>query len=171
MIAVRRERPEEGPAIGRVLRAAFGGEGEARLVEALRAHPAFLPDLSLVAVEDEEVVGHVLFSRVKVIESARARPALALAPLAVRPDRQGRGIGSALVREGLEAARGSGHLAVIVLGHPAYYPRFGFVPAVPLGIRPPFAASPEAFQVLGLRPGALEGLRGLVEYPPPFAEL
>ena len=167
-VTIRPERPADRQAVHRVNREAFGGETEARLVEALRASPAFIPELSLVAVRGPEIVGHILFTHVRVTESDVSQSALALAPMAVLPALQNQGIGSALVRRGLEVARRLGHHVVIVLGHPRYYPRFGFQPAGPLGIRSRFDAPPEAFMVLGLQPGALEGVRGLVEYPPEF---
>ncbi len=170
MTTIRPEAPGDRESIRRVNRGAFGGEVESRLVDALRESPAFIPELSLVAVESSEIVGHILFTRLRVMDDSRDHPALALAPMAVLPAWQNRGIGSTLVRLGLEEARRLGHRVVIVLGHPGYYPRFGFQPAGPLGIRSPFAAPSEAFLVLGLEPGALEGLRGQVEYPPEFFE-
>lgn len=168
MLTIRPELPQDVEAVRRVNQEAFGRASEARLVDALRASSAFVPGLSLVALEDEQLVGHVLFTKLTIAEAGESRPALALAPLAVLPAWQSRGIGSALVRRGLADARELGHRAVIVLGHPEYYPRFGFQPAQALGIRPPFPASPEAFLVVGLDAGALDGVRGLVEYPPEF---
>ena len=150
---------------------AFGRINEARLVEALRGSPAFIPELSLVAFDGAEVVGHILFTRIVVKTPTDSCQAVALAPVAVLPAFQRRGIGSALVRRGLSDARDLGHRVVIVLGHPEYYPRFGFVPAEPLGIRPPFEASREAFMVLGLQPDALQEVHGEVEYPPEFAQV
>jgi putative acetyltransferase len=91
--------------------------------------------------------------------------------MAVLPERQRTGIGSTLVERGLADARRLGHRVVIVVGHPAYYPRFGFVPGEPFDIRIPFEVSPAAFMVLELQAGALAGVRGEVEYPPEFAEL
>jgi putative acetyltransferase len=170
-VTIRTETPEDADAIHGVTREAFGREAEARLVDALRVGPAFVPELSLVAVEGLEVVGHVLFTHLTVRDGSVSHPALALAPVSVRPGWQNLGIGSALVRQGLADARELGHRVVIVLGHPRYYPRFGFQPAQPLGILSPFDAAPEAFLVLGLQPGALEGVRGRVEYPPEFLEV
>jgi putative acetyltransferase len=165
---IRPEVPGDRESIYRVNQEAFGRESESRLVEALRLGPAFIPGLSLVAVEGSEVVGHILFTRLTVRGEGGTHEALALAPMAVVPAWQRKGIGSALVRRGLEDAREQGHRAVIVLGHPGYYPRFGFRPAQPLGIQSPFEAPVDAFLVLGLQPGVLDGLEGRVEYPPEF---
>ncbi len=168
MTTIRPEAPSDRESIYRVHRDAFGGDAEPRLVDALRKSPAFIAELSLVAVEGGEIVGHILFTRLTVEDDAAAHPALALAPMAVLPARQNRGIGSALVRLGLKEARRLEHRVVIVLGHPQYYPRFGFQPAQPLGIHSPFEAPSDAFLVLALEPGALDGVRGRVVYPPEF---
>jgi len=168
---VRPERPADHAAIHRINHDAFGQEDEARLVDALRGSPAFVPELSLVAFQDGRAVGHILFTRIVVKDGDDRHAALALAPLAVAPELQKRGIGSALVRRGLRAARDLGHGLVIVLGHPEYYPRFGFIPAQPLGIAAPFETRVEAFMVLELAPGALAGVRGVVEYAPEFGAL
>jgi putative acetyltransferase len=168
---IRPERPEDHEAVARLVEQAFGQPDEARLVAALRNSPAFLPELSLVALDAGRVVGHVLFPRVEVKSPLASHPALALAPLAVLPAFQNRGIGSSLVRRGLADARERGHGVVIVLGHPGYYPRFGFVPAEPLGIRPPFAVRPGTFMALELKADALRTCRGHVEYPPEFGQV
>jgi len=171
VVIIRPELPNDREAVYRVNHAAFAREAEARLVDALRLSPAFIPRLSLVAEDSSEVVGHILFTHVNVSDAGVPRPALALAPMAVLPTRQNRGIGSALVRQGLVDARALGHRVVLVLGHPKYYPRFGFQPAQPLGIHPPFGASEDAFLVLGLQSGALEAFRGQVQYPPEFLQV
>jgi len=168
---IRREQRADRDQVFQVIELAFGGLAEARLVEALRKSPAFIRELSLVAVKDGRVVGHILFSGIAVRRGTGLREALALAPMAVLPVRQRRGIGSALVTRGLAEARRLGHGVVIVVGHPAYYPRFGFIPGEPLGIRPRFQVTPGAFMVLELRTNALAGLRGEVEYPPEFDEV
>jgi putative acetyltransferase len=167
---VRGEQPQDREAIFRVNREAFGRETEARLVDALPRSEAFFPELSLVAVDEGGVVGHILFTRIQIKTASGPVPALALAPMAVLPGLQRQGIGSALVQRGLEECRRRGEKLVVVLGHPEYYPRFGFVPAGPHGIRAPFPPPPEAFMVLELDPGALEGVSGEVAYPPEFAE-
>jgi putative acetyltransferase len=168
-VTIRPERPADHAAIRGVNDAAFGRTAEGMLVDALRRSPAFIPELSLVAeVEDGGIVGHILFTHLKVVGGNGSHPALALAPMAVLPASQRRGVGSALVRRGLADAERLGHRVVVVLGHPDYYPRFGFRPARPFGIESPFDAPEEAFLVLALRSGALDDVRGQVEYPPEF---
>jgi putative acetyltransferase len=157
-VTIRPERPEDLPAVDRLRRAAFGGDAEARLVDALRGDGAVL---SLVADEDG-VVGHLMFSRLEM-DGVRAA---ALAPVAVAPARQRRGTGSALIRDGLRRLREAGWEAVVVLGEPAYYARFGFVPA-------PTIACPYSgpyLQGVELIPGALAVPRTAV-YAAPFARL
>jgi len=165
------EQPSDAPAIAAINRSAFGQESEAWLVERIREAPGFDPRLSLVAWRDGQPVGHILFSPVRVETTAGPVPALALAPMAVRPEWQNQGIGTRLVQEGFEACRRLGHRLVIVLGHPKYYPRFGFVPAGAKGLICPFDAPEVAFMVLELVPGALNGVQGTVRYPPPFDEV
>jgi putative acetyltransferase len=146
---VRTEEPGDEEGIRRVQRAAFGREAEAELVDVVRDVAAGL--LSLVAVEGGELVGHVLFTPVAVGRGA----AVGLGPIAVLPAHQGRGVGSALVREGLTRLRAAGHGAVIVVGEPRYYRRFGFVPASRFGVRWDRAVSDEVFMALELRGGTL----------------
>lgn len=168
---IRTETTADHPAIFHVNHLAFGRADEARLVDALRTdRDAFIPALSLVGEEDGAIVGHILFTRIHITkDGGRAVESLALAPMAVLPQAQRKGIGGALVRAGLEAARSMGHGAVIVLGHVEYYPAFGFVPASRWGIRAPFEVPDAAFMALELRPGALADAAGVVVYPPAFA--
>jgi putative acetyltransferase len=163
-VTVRSENPDDLEAVREVNRRAFGREDEARLVDALRAggHAR----LSLVAEEGGRVVGHILFTDLPVVTQAGTLHALALAPVAVLPEYQRQGIGSRLVREGLRACAKAGHRVVIVLGHPAYYPRFGFSSQLAGRLKPPFSGP--AFMALELVPGALENVIGEVCYPPPF---
>jgi putative acetyltransferase len=168
---IRPETPRDYVAVFAVNRLAFGRDNEARLVDLLRQSSAHIAELALVAETDGRIVGHILFSPIVIRTATVAVPALALAPMAVLPEHQRQGIGSQLVRAGLAASRRLGHERVIVLGHPAYYPRFGFVPASRWGIQPPFPAPDEAFLASALLPGALEGCAGVVEYPPAFASV
>jgi putative acetyltransferase len=168
MITIRPETAEDYAAIRELTLLAFGQEDEARLVQDLRRLPDFIPGLSLVAVRGEQVVGHILFSPIVIETKKGAVPALSLAPMSVRPECQNQGVGSQLVRQGLKRCRSLGHEVVVVVGHPAYYPRFGFSSARAKGLEAPFEVPDEAFLVLELAPGALDGIAGVVKYPPPF---
>ena len=169
MTVICAETSADWAAIHDVNVCAFGRDNEARLVDALRTSSTFVPPLSLVAVDADRIVGHILFSRIHIRTAAGDVPALALAPMAVLPERQRGGVGATLIRHGLDAARRLGHRIVVVVGHPGYYPRFGFVPARARGLDAPFPDA--AFMVQELAPGALEGVRGTVEYPPAFASV
>jgi putative acetyltransferase len=169
MMRIRAETSRDIAAIRRVVEMAFGHKSEARLIEGLRQANALIT--SLVAVEEGQIVGHIAFSAV-VIESLHATAnAVALAPLAVLPTYQRRGIGSELVRRGFEQNRRVGHRAVLVLGEPAFYQRFGFMKASLHGIRCPFDVPDEAFMAAELLPGGLAGHSGPVKYRPEFALL
>lgn len=163
-LILREEARGDRAAIAAVIDAAFGQPGEAALVEALRAAGALT--LSLVAVADDEIVGHVAFSPVTIDDGSAA---IGLAPMAVAPGWQRRGVGVRLIEEGLARLRAGGQRAVVVLGHPEYYPRFGFVPASRFGLRCEYDAPDEAFMALELVPGSLAGVSGLVRYRPEFA--
>jgi len=164
---IRLEQPEDMVAIWQVNEAAFGRPGEADLIDALRQRGAVT--LSLVAEQDGEVVGHILFSPVTITHDEVIVTAVGLGPMAVSPTHQRAGIGSQLVRTGLQMLRQAGHSVVIVLGHPTFYPRFGFMPASQFGIRWENEVPDEVFMVLALQPGALEGVSGIVRYQPEFS--
>lgn len=163
---VRPERAGDAAGIREVHVAAFPTDAEARLVERLRATGN--ARVSLVAVAAGAVVGHALFSPVVLAASTPAY-GLGLAPMAVVPPLQDRGIGSALIRDGIARCRALGVPFVVVLGHPAYYPRFGFERADRLGLRNEYGAT-DAFMVIGLRAGGIPPAGGLVRYGPEFAE-
>jgi len=163
---VRAERPADVDAVRELNRAAFEGADEARIVDALRG--AVAPLVSLVADEAGTVVGHILFSPV-TLASAPHLPLMGLAPMAVVPARQRKGVGSALVRSGLDACRGLGVAGVVVLGHAAYYPRFGFVPASRFGLGCEYDVPDDVFMAVELVEGALAGHAGTVRYHPAFA--
>lgn len=167
-------RPEggaDGGAISEVVHQAFGRAQEALLVEALRGSPAFIPELSLVAQVENEVVAHLLFTVAPIMGEVESWPSLALAPLSVRPSWQRQGVGSALMRHGLAACWSLGHVRVVVLGHADYYPRFGFTSARAAGIAAPFPVRDESFLVVGRTPAALAGIDGTIQYAAPFAAL
>ena len=164
---VRREEPQDIAAIRFVNEQAFGGSVEAHAIDALRDRGA--ATLSLVAVIDERVVGHLFFSPVTIESPERSWPGLGLAPLTVLPEYQRQGIGTALMNEGLEECRRLGHERVIVLGHPDYYPRFGFERASRYGVRFEFEAPDEACMILALQPGALDGVSGVANYQPEWS--
>jgi putative acetyltransferase len=161
---VRGETAEDYPAIRAVNEAAFGGSEEADLIEALRTEGAVLR--SLVAESNDGVVGHILFSRMWIDTTTAPVAAVALAPVAIAPRLQRQGIGSALIRQGLGELRSMRERIVIVVGHPEYYPRFGFSSARASGIEQPFG--PDVFMALELTPGALDGVRGRVRYAAAF---
>ena len=167
-VVVRPEAPADAPVVAEVVAAAFGRSDEADLVERIRTSVYFVPELALVAEVRGVVVGHVLLSRVALEgPSGPPRTVLALAPLAVRPDHQDRGIGTKLVELGLSRAEVAGEALVVVLGAPGYYGRFGFEPAGALGIEGPFDAPAEHFMVRLLH-GDDGSHRGRVRYPPAF---
>ncbi|MEZ6192884.1 MAG: N-acetyltransferase [Phycisphaerales bacterium] len=165
-------RPEAGhdeAAIRHINEQAFGQPAEARLVDALRAGGGAL--LSLVAERDGMIVGHVLFSPAAVVSAEAETHALALAPIAVLPGYQKQGVGSALIEQSLAELRDASHGLVIVLGHPDYYPRFGFVPASRFRISCPFDVPDEAFMALELREGAAPQGGGVVRYHAAFSDM
>jgi len=165
MITIRLEEPDDEIGVRRVNELAFGQRNEADLVDALRVRAR--PYISLVASVDGLVVGHICFSPVS-IEDVGVFDAMGLAPMAVLPEFQNQGIGSRLVQEGLRKCRDLGHSLVVVLGHPNYYPRFGFVPAHLKGLRSEYNVPNDTFMVLELNENALAGRRGLVKYHPEF---
>lgn len=156
--------PADLVSVRAINEAAFGRSDEANLIDALRAEGVVLT--SLLAIVGDQPVGHILFSRMSVETTAGPVSAVALAPLAVLPAFQRRGIGGQLIRHGLEVLRGRDEKIVIVLGHPDYYPRFGFSSEKARPLESPFA--PEAFMALELTPGALNGICGKVKYAAAF---
>jgi putative acetyltransferase len=160
-VLIRDEAETDRRAIHALNRAAFGGAAEADLVDALREQVD--PLISLVAEEGGTIVGHIMFSPVDLPGHPAVR-IMGLAPMAVSPACQGPGIGSALVRAGLERCRELGAGAVVVLGHPDYYPRFGFSRASTFGIGCPYDAPEEALMVIELQAGQLEGALGTVHF-------
>jgi putative acetyltransferase len=168
-LALRPEAPADEAAADAIHAAAFGRRAEADLVRALRrTEPSYL---GLVATAGGRTVGHVAFSAVAIDADEPRADAFGLAPLAVAPDAQRRGVGSALVRAGLAACAARGGALVFVLGHPDYYPRFGFRPAFELGFHYARPAPEPAFFALELAPGAARGRGGRVRYAAAFDRL
>ena len=165
---IRDEQEADRPAVREIVSAEFDTGAEADLLDDLRAEAE--PVVSLVAEEGGAVVGHVMFSPVSIAEHPDAK-LMGLAPLAVRYEYQGRGIGSALVRSGLERCREVGAIGVVALGHPEYYPRFGFSPASRFGLKCEYDVPEGAFLALELEPGALAGKPGTVRYHEAFGKL
>ncbi len=167
-IFIRPERREDIDSIRQINGSAFPSQAEARLVDLLRAGGKLI--ISLLAEADGVPVGHIAFSPVS-IEGHSALRGLGLGPMAVTPEMQRRGIGSLLVTDGLKSARNLGYSFAVVLGHPRYYPRFGFRPAVQFGIRCQWKVPDDVFMAMELREGALAGVRGLASYEPEFNEV
>jgi putative acetyltransferase len=165
---IRAERDTDHAAVHAVNAAAFPTPMEADLVDALRREAD--PLVSLVAERAGAILGHILFSPVTLDGRPDLR-IMGLAPMAIAPEHQRSGIGSALVRAGLDECRQRGFSAVVVLGHPEYYPRFGFSPAVRYGIRSEYDVPDEVFMAMELVPGALRDARGTVQYHAAFSSV
>lgn len=166
MLTIRPEAPGDATAIRYVNALAFGRPQEADLVDALRRNGGLT--ISLVAVQDGRIVGHIAFSPVTITSDTATIDAIGLAPMAVLPAYQRQGIGSQLVAAGLNACRNTHYSVVVVLGHAQYYPRFGFTPARPQGIVWEHDVPDEVFMVKEIKAGALAQTRGVVKYRPEF---
>jgi putative acetyltransferase len=164
MLTIRPEAPGDQAAIHQVNTLAFGQPQEADLVDALRRNGGLT--ISLVAVQDGRIVGHIAFSSVTITSDTATSDTIGLAPMAVLPEYQRQGIGSQLVEAGLNACHNTPYGVVVVLGHPHYYPRFGFIPAKPLGIVWEHDVPDEVFMVKEIKAGALARTRGVVKYRP-----
>ncbi len=169
MLKIRPEVPTDIPAIRHVQALAFGRPNEANLVDALRR--AGTLTVSLVAEQGKRVVGHIAFSPVTIVSDTATIEAIGLGPMAVLPDDQRQGIGSQLVQAGLATCSETRYGVVVVLGHPHYYPKFGFTPSKPHGIAWEHEVPEEVFMVKELQRGALARTRGVVQYGPAFNEV
>lgn len=168
MISIRDEQTQDIPTIREVNIKAFGQPEEAHLVDKLRQNCNDL--LSLVAVKGDQVVGHILFSPATIESEDRAVQGMSLAPMAVLPDCQREGIGSGLIRTGIEELKNRQCPFIIVLGHAGYYPRFGFEPASRYGIRSEWEVPDDAFMILVLNESEIQGISGVARYRPEFTE-
>lgn|SRR5262245_61945190 len=166
-IQIRAERPDDIAAIRRIIGAAFGTKEEVELVDALRLAGKIV--ISLVAVDGETVVGHILFSRVSLNPPVESLLGIGLAPMSVTPERQRQGLGSQLVRRGLELCRKQGFDFAVVLGHPGFYPRFGFVPSTRFNLKSEYDVAEDVFMVMEFTDGSLQGVAGTVKYESEFS--
>jgi len=174
---IRQEQHDDYQQIEKVVEHAFADaeysdHHEHQLVSRIRSSNSYIPELSLVAVEKDnsKIVGHILLSKIKINHPNQTTESLALAPISVLPDYQNKGIGKRLIEEVLNDAKRLGYHSVIVLGHPEYYPKFGFKKTSLWGIRAPFELPEEALMAIELHENALEKVSGVIEYPNVFFE-
>lgn len=172
---IRKQLDSDKDIIYRIVKEAFkdaehsdGKEHE--LVNKLRKSESYINELELVAVEEEKIVGHIMFTTIYIDNGELKRESLALAPLSVLPEYQNKGVGSRLIKEGLNKAREHGFSSVIVLGSEKFYPRFGFKEGMNFGIKAPFEVPTENFMVIELKEKALENTEGIVVYAKEFFE-
>jgi len=167
---IRPETPSDYKEISLINYLAFGNKpNEANLIEAIRKSELFIPELSLVAVKDGEIIGLILFSQIFIETNEGEIPTIGLAPMSVKLEYQGIGIGSELVKVGLQACGKLGFSHVFVLGHSNFYPKFGFVPSqTSFGIECPYSVEDPYFMAIELKEDSLKGIKGKVRYPPAF---
>ncbi|WP_438350618.1 GNAT family N-acetyltransferase [Paenibacillus sp. FA6] len=176
-ISIRQEVFEDYKLTEQVVKSAFANmefsdQKEHELVSRIRKADEFIPELSVVAISNdtEEIVGHILVSKIKIVNDNQSVESLALAPVAVLPNYQNKGIGKMLILEALRRAKELGYQSIVVLGHAEYYPKFGFKKASLWGIKAPFEVPEEAFMALELKENTLAHVSGVVEYPSVFSE-
>jgi len=173
-IKIRKERPEDYQTTEQVVKSAFStveisDKQEHVLVDRIRKSDAYIPELSLVAFNQEnKMVGHILLSKIQITDDQKSVESLALAPVSVAPEFHRKGVGSKLIYAAIEKAKQLGHHSIIVLGHPTYYPKFGFKPACLWKIRAPFDVPDEVFMGLELTENAFEHIQGVVQYSRAF---
>ncbi|MFZ1702822.1 MAG: N-acetyltransferase [Saprospiraceae bacterium] len=166
---IRQEIPSDYEEVFEVNRLAFGQDEEAVLVSRLRMSNAFVGNLSLVALINHLIVGHILFTKIDIVNGPKSTyESLALAPMCVRPTFQKKGFGGLLIEAGLNKARELGFKSVIVMGHEHYYPKFGFLPAEKWGIKPPFDVPSPLFMGIELVENGLKNVSGVVKYAKEF---
>ncbi|HHY2674118.1 GNAT family N-acetyltransferase [Bacillus toyonensis] len=174
MVTIRQEQKNDYRKTEEVVKEAFLNEEfsdkkEHELVKRIRECDAFIPELSIVAV-DKEIVGHIMLSKITIEQGGTTIDSLALAPVSIAPSHQKKGIGGKLITAALEKAKELGYRSVVVLGHPEYYPKFGFERASQWNIKAPFEVPDEVFMVMELRENTLQGVEGIVQYSSAFAE-
>ena len=172
-LIIREERKDDYLSVYRVVKSAFGGTeytsgDEQYLVVRLRGSSSFLPELSIVAEFNGEIIGHIMFTEAVIREGDKNHQTLTLGPVSVLPEYQKKGIGSRLIEEGHDAARRLGYRSVLLVGHPEYYPRFGYRPAEVFGIKTYLELPPRVFMACELTKNGLEGVSGTVNFAPEF---
>jgi putative acetyltransferase len=171
MVEIRLERDTDHDAIFQLTKLAFGRDIEAKLMELLIKNNIYQKELSLVAINDDEILGHILFTRISIEPKQENFNAVILGPLAVKPDSQRLGIGSKLIIKGIEVCKSQGYNSILVIGHPKYYPRFGFISASKNGLKSPLPVPDEAFMILELVPKSLKDVKGKIIFPTEFFEI
>lgn len=166
---IRLEQEADHQQIRIINSSAFETAAEANLVDVLRRSD--IPLISLVAEGKDQLIGHILFSPVSLAGQTQSPSIAGLGPMAVLPAWQGQGVGSRLIREGLKYCAEAGYVAVVVLGHPDYYPRFGFVPASTFNIKSEYEVPEEVFMLKELKPSALTGIQGVIQYHQAFNQI
>ena len=172
-LTIRKENAEDYKTVFNLIEKAFENEQmsdhkEQFLVEKLRRSKAFVPELSMVAETENKIVGHILLTKLKIKNAENEFDSLALAPVSVLPEYQGKGIGGMLIKEAHKKAIELGHKSIILLGHENYYPRFGYERTDKYGIELPFDVPKENCMVIELVENGLNGVNGMVEYPKEF---
>jgi len=167
---IRAETPKDYKIIYEVNEKAFENNSESKLIDKIRTSENYIPELSLVALKEKEIVGHILFSKLKIVNEKGGVEVLSLAPMCVLPEYQNQGIGSELVEKGLRISKDLDYNIIIIVGHPNYYPRFGFTPAREKGLEVSLKMEipDEAFMVCELEKDTLKDVTGIVEYPAYF---
>ena len=172
-VTIRQEKPEDYNTVAMLIEDAFRTERfsdhqEQFLVDRLRKSPTFIPELSMVAEHDGDVIGHILLTRININNDENSFKSLALAPVSVTPAHQKKGIGATLINAAHQKAKELGFNSIVLLGHETYYPRFGYELTSKYGIKFPFDIPEKYCMVKSLTEDGLNGVNGLVEYPEAF---
>jgi putative acetyltransferase len=168
MFSVRVEKISDHDDVRRVNLLAFGHKAESELVDSLRNTDNFISELSLVATHDGRIIGHLLVSKVRVVSNDHQTEILSLAPVCVLPEFQDKGVGTMLIKEALTKCGLLGYPAMVVMGSPKFYTRFGFDEASKYGLKTHFNVPSEAYMVVIYDDSRVEELHGFVEYPKQF---
>ena len=174
-LTIRKEESKDFETVFNLIEKAFESEQmsdhkEHFLVQRLRKSDAFIPELSLIAENENKIVGHILLTKLKIKNGQKEFDSLALAPVSVLPEYQGNGIGGMLIKEAHKKAKELGYQSVILLGHEKYYPKFGYKQADKFGIELPFEVPKENCMAIELIENGLKEINGIVEYPKEFSE-